>query len=104
MDKSKSCTYLIVGDGELDEGQNWEGFMFASHYKIGNLIMFIDHNKQQLDGFTRDIMDLGDIPEKMRAFGWQTQKVDGHDIAADPRCGNAAKETATGPSAIVLCT
>jgi transketolase len=104
MDKSKSCTYLIVGDGELDEGQNWEGFMFASHYKIGNLIMFIDNNKQQLDGFTRDIMDLGDIPEKMRAFGWQTQKVDGHDIAAILDAVNAAKETADRPSAIVLDT
>ena len=104
MDKSKSITYLIVGDGELNEGQNWEGFMFAAHKKLGNLIMFIDDNKQQLDGFTKDVLDIGDIAEKMRAFGWHVQEVDGHNIEEILDAVNVAKGIAGKPSAIVLDT
>jgi transketolase len=104
MDKSKSTTYLIVGDGELNEGQNWEGFMFAAHYRLNNLILFIDVNKQQLDGFTKDVMELGDVGAKMRAFGWNTLEVDGHSVEAISDAVIRAKENADKPSAIILDT
>lgn len=104
MDGSKSFTYLILGDGELNEGQNWEGFMFANHYKLKNLITFIDDNGQQLDGYTKDIMDNGSIAEKLKAFGWFTREIDGHNIAEIYEAVNAAKENGEKPSAIILHT
>lgn len=104
MDGRKSYTFLILGDGELNEGQNWEGFMFASHYKLSNLITFIDNNGQQLDGYTKDVMDMGDLAEKLRSFGWFTQEVDGHNIAEVYEAVNAAKENGGKPSVIILHT
>lgn len=104
MDKSKSFTYLVLGDGELNEGQNWEGFMFASHHKLSNLVTFIDVNGQQLDGFTKDVLDMGNIAEKLRAFNWFTQEVDGHNITEIYDAILAAKENGKRPSAIVLNT
>ncbi len=74
--------YLVLGDGECNEGQVWEMAMFAAQFKLDNLIAFIDRNHQQLDGYTSDIIDMGDLAEKFRAFGWETETVDGHDIAA----------------------
>ena len=82
LNKFDSYTYLIIGDGECNEGQIWEGVMFAAHNKLGRLITFVDNNKQQLDGFTSGIIDMGDIGKKFKAFGWHTQKVNGHDPAA----------------------
>jgi transketolase len=77
-----SRTYCIVGDGELDEGQNWEAMMFAAHYKLSNLTLFVDNNKVQLDGYTDDVMRLGDISAKLSAFGWKAITVNGHDTDA----------------------
>ncbi|MDR0720135.1 MAG: transketolase [Treponema sp.] len=82
MDKSPARVYTIVGDGESDEGQIWEAGLFAAAQKVSNLTAFLDYNKQQLDGYTKDILDLGDLAAKWKAFGWYTQEVDGHDIAA----------------------
>jgi transketolase len=81
MDRKPCRVYTIIGDGESDEGQIWEGALFAAAQKLSNLIAFTDYNKQQLDGYTRDILDLGDLSAKWAAFGWFTQEVDGHDIA-----------------------
>ena len=75
MNKSDSTTYLIVGDGECNEGQIWEGAIFAPNYKLDNLIMFVDRNKQQLDGYTSEVMDMGDMGAKFAAFGWHVQTV-----------------------------
>ena len=75
-------TYLILGDGECDEGQVWEGALSAAHLKLDNLIAFVDWNKQQLDGAVDDVLDLGDIGQKFEDFGWHVQKVNGHDIDA----------------------
>lgn len=104
MDSRPSTTYAILGDGELDEGQNWEGFMFARHYKLDNLVVFIDANGQQLDGYTKDIMDTDSIADKLKAFGWFTQEIDGHDIEAIYDAISAAKSQSGLPSAIVLRT
>ena len=104
MDGRTCNTYVILGDGELDEGPNWEGFMFAKHYKLDNLIVFIDANGQQLDGYTRDVMDTESIGDKLRAFGWFTQEVDGHNIESIYDAVTAAKENSGTPSVIVLHT
>ncbi len=104
MNKSDSITYLVMGDGECNEGQVWEGAMFAGFHKLDNLITFIDHNKQQLDGFTKDILDMGDIGEKFKTFGWHVQQVDGHDIDVLLKAIKAAKTNKGSPSLIVLDT
>ena len=66
-----TVVYSLHGDGELDEGQNWEAIMFAAHNKVDNLISTIDWNGQQIDGPTSKVMDLGDLPAKFEAFGWE---------------------------------
>jgi transketolase len=104
LNKSDSITYLILGDGECDEGQIWEGVMFASHHKLDNLITFVDCNKQQLDGFTKDILDTGDMGEKFAAFGWFVQTVNGHDTGAILDAVAAAKNNKGRPSVIMLDT
>lgn len=104
MNKSDSITYLIMGDGECNEGQVWEGVMFAGAHKIDNMITFVDYNKQQLDGFTKDILDMGDIGEKFRSFGWHVQTINGHDTGAILEAITAAKANKGSPSVIVLDT
>jgi len=97
-------TYLILGDGECNEGQVWEGAMFAAHHKLGRLIAFVDWNKQQLDGFTNSIIDMGDLVEKFKAFGWHSQLVDGHDPGLIKSAIIDAKRYPDAPSAIILDT
>ncbi len=104
LDKKDSYTYLILGDGELDEGQVWEGALFANHFKLDNLITFVDANKQQLDGLTDDVMSLGDIACKFKSFGWHVQRIDGHDMEAIAASIEAAKGAKGAPSVIVLNT
>jgi transketolase len=104
LNKSDSITYLILGDGECDEGQVWEGAMFAAHHKLGGLVALIDHNKQQLDGFTKDVLDLGDLAAKFDAFGWHTQTVDGHNPGRIKAALLEAKDVEDKPSAIILDT
>ena len=97
-------TFLILGDGECNEGQVWEGAMFAAHYKLGGLIALVDWNKQQLDGFTKEVMDMGDIEQKFKAFGWHTKTVDGHDPGKIKNAIIEAKKLEDAPSAIILDT
>lgn len=97
--------YLLMGDGECNEGQVWEMALSAAHHKVSNLIAFVDYNHKQLDGRTEDILDMGDIADKFRAFGWYSASVDGHDIAAMHAAIINAKENAgSRPSMIVLNT
>jgi transketolase len=70
-----------VGDGELNEGSNWEAFMAAGHHKLGNLVALVDKNQVQASGLGKDIMDIDPLAEKIRAFGWNVAEVDGHDMA-----------------------
>ncbi|OLE50004.1 MAG: transketolase, partial [Bacteroidetes bacterium 13_1_20CM_4_60_6] len=72
--------FSLHGDGELDEGQNWEAIMFANHNKVDNLISTVDWNHQQIDGTTDKVMSLGNIREKFEAFGWNTLEMDGNNI------------------------
>ncbi|RYE25409.1 MAG: transketolase [Sphingobacteriales bacterium] len=72
--------YSLHGDGELQEGQNWEAIMFAAHHKIDNLIATIDVNGQQIDGPTKMVMDLGSLNDKFTAFGWHVIEMDGNDM------------------------
>ena len=104
LDGRDSFTYLILGDGELDEGQVWEGALFANHYKLANLIAFVDWNKQQLDGYIKDVMDLGDIKLKFESFGWHAQTIDGHDTEAIYNAIDKARSESERPSAIILDT
>jgi len=104
LNKTDSTTYLIVGDGECDEGQIWEGAMFAAHHKLDNLICFVDNNKQQLDGYISDVLNLGDIGAKFASFGWHVQNVNGHDCGAIQSAINVAKNNKGIPSAIILDT
>jgi len=80
LDNKKYYTYVITGDGELDEGNIWESVMFAGKNKINNLIMVIDRNNIQIDGFTEDVMPLEPLKEKFEAFGWHVLESDAHNI------------------------
>ena len=80
LDKKSYRVYSIMGDGELDEGECWEAFMAAAHYKLDNLTAFIDNNGLQIYVATDSVMSLGSVPDKMRAFGWHVIEIDGHDM------------------------
>ncbi|MCL2000673.1 MAG: transketolase [Planctomycetes bacterium] len=80
LDRTPEYVYLLMGDGEIQEGIVWEAAMAAAKYKLDNLIAVIDDNGVQLDGRIDDIMPLGDIKAKWTAFGWQVENADGHDL------------------------
>lgn len=96
--------YLVLGDGETNEGQVWEGALFAAQQRLDHLIAFIDYNKKQLDGYTADICDIGDVRKKFEDFGWDARECNGHDTEAIAEAIAAAKETAGKPHVIVLHT
>ncbi len=99
-----SRTYLIVGDGELNEGQPWEAFMFAAANKLDNLTVFIDWNKKQLDGYVCDISEPFSFKEKMEAFGFHTLKVNGNSLEEVLHAIEACEGVTGRPHAIVLDT
>jgi transketolase len=80
LDKKDWHTFVMVGDGEIQEGQNWEAAMFAPFHKLDNLTVIVDYNHQQLDGFLKDILDPAPLAAKFEAFGWRTMEIDGHDF------------------------
>lgn len=80
LNNDKNIVFSLHGDGELDEGQNWEAIMFAAAHKVDNLISTIDWNGQQIDGTTKSVLDLGDIHAKFEAFGWTTLEMNGNDM------------------------
>jgi transketolase len=82
MQKFNWRVFVIVGDGELDEGTNWEAFMAGGHHKLGNLVAVIDKNGLQMTGHTRDVMNIDPLDEKLRAFGWDVVEIDGNDMYA----------------------
>ncbi len=82
LNNDNRIVYSLHGDGELDEGQNWEAIMFAAHKKIDNLIATIDYNGQQIDGPTDKVMNLGNLHAKFEAFGWDVMEMDGNDMDA----------------------
>jgi len=76
----KKIVFSLHGDGELDEGQNWEAILFAAHNKVDNLIATIDFNGQQIDGSTKKVLNLGDIKQKFEVFDWTVLEMDGNDV------------------------
>ena len=102
MKGSKRFTYLVVGDGELNEGQCWEAFMFIAAKKLNNCIVFIDDNKKQLDGYTKDILNPFDYVKKMEAFGFFVQKVKGDDVEAIYNAIEKAKQNTESANCIIL--
>ena len=105
LDKLDNYVYALLGDGECQEGQVWEAAMAASHYKLDNLIAFVDRNRLQIDGNTEDVMSLGDVKEKFKAFGWDVFEIDGHDYIQIIETVEKAKSMKNGkPKMIVANT
>jgi transketolase len=108
LDKRDYHTFVMTGDGEIQEGQNWEAAMFAPFHKLGNLTLIVDYNHQQLDGFLKDILDPAPLKEKFIAFGWNAVEIDGHDFtqvipALEQARANTANTT-DKPTAIIAST
>ena len=97
-------TYVVFGDGELQEGQPWEAFIFAAHKKLTNLIAFVDYNGLQIDGSIDEICSLGDLSAKLKAFDWHVQTVDGHNVNEIYEAVITAKKQTQSPSIIILKT
>ncbi|MBQ7164321.1 MAG: transketolase [Clostridia bacterium] len=93
--------YAVLGDGELQEGQNWEAFQFIAHRNVKNLITIIDNNRRQLDGYTADICDPFSLKEKFQAFGLDAREVDGHDVTDIYKSLKAAENTQK--PAVLIC-
>ena len=101
----RSCrVYALLGDGEIQEGQVWEAMMFAHHYKLDNLCAVIDNNGLQIDGPVDQVMSPYPIEEKLRAFGWETLTVDGHDFGQLENAFDQARTVKGRPFAVVMKT
>jgi len=96
--------YVLLGDGECDEGQVWEAAMAAAHFKVDNLVAIVDNNGQQIDGWNRDVMNLDPFSSKWQAFGWQVIEVDGHDLAKLTKAFDQAKLVKGQPTVIIAHT
>jgi transketolase len=104
LDGRASRTYVMLGDGEIQEGQVWEAAMFGAFHKLDNVAAIVDYNKIQLDGFVKDIMEVAPLAEKWRAFGWHAIEIDGHDIPAVQGALQEAEATKGRPTCIVAHT
>lgn len=102
LNKTDQTCYALVGDGELNEGAIWEAALFATHFKLDNLVVIVDKNGYQAMGTTDEVMALGNIEEKFRAFGFEAVTIDGHDEAAIDAAYSRMKNARNGrPKAIV---
>lgn len=97
-------TYVIVGDGELNEGSNWEAMMSAAHLKLDNLTLIVDRNRMMIDGPTEEVMALEPLADKLTAFGMVVENIDGHDLDAVAAAVDAAKSRKDAPTAIIANT
>jgi len=104
LDRKDYRVYGLVGDGEVQEGIVWEMAMFAAHYKLDNLTVFLDHNGLQIDGKNEDIMNIEPIDEKFKAFGWHVITIDGHDFDEIFNAIDEAKNTKDKPTMILAKT
>lgn len=104
LNRSTSRTYVMLGDGEIQEGQIWEAAMFGAYHKIDNVVAIVDYNKLQLDGFVKDIMELEPLAEKWRAFGWHVIELDGHNIPAVQAALAEAAATKGKPTVMIAHT
>jgi transketolase len=104
LDQAGWRTYVMLGDGECQEGQIWEAAMFGAFHRLDNICAIVDFNRIQLDGFVKDIMDLEPFAEKWRAFGWHVIDLDGHDIAALQKAFAEADAVKGKPAVIIAHT
>ncbi len=107
IDEGQTTTkyfYCSLGDGELNEGQNWEAIMLAGKEKLHNIIAIVDRNNIQIDGYTEDVMPLNPLTDKWEAFNWHVQEIDGHNFEAIDTAIAQAKSTFGKPSVIIAHT
>jgi transketolase len=103
-DAKKRRVFVLIGDGECQEGQIWEAAMFAAHNQLANLLVFLDNNKCQVDGYTDSVCRIEPIEDKWSSFGWNVQRVDGHDIDRLLLIINKAAREINKPSIIIADT
>jgi transketolase len=103
-EKRANRVYVLMGDGEQQEGSIWEAAMSAGHFKLDNLCAIVDNNKLQIDGKVKDIMNVEPIAEKYRSFGWNAIEIDGHDFTQIAAAFTAARSAAGKPTVIVANT
>jgi transketolase len=104
LDARSSRTFVMLGDGEIQEGQVWEAAMAGAFHKADNLVAIVDNNRIQLDGFVNDIMAVDPLAEKWRSFGWHTLEIDGHDFKAIESALAEAAATKGKPTCLVAHT
>ena len=104
LDRKLYRIYVALGDGEMDVGENWEAAMLASHYKLDNVIAYVDRNKLQLDGPTEKIMSIEPLADKWKAFGWHVIEINGHNMKEIIQATNEAKSVKGKPSVIICHT
>lgn len=104
LDARTFRVYCMTGDGELEEGQIWEAVMAGAHFGLDNLCGVVDLNRLQIDGFTKDVMNIDPIPAKYRAFNWHVVEIDGHDMQQCLDAFEQAKSNTGRPTAIVANT
>jgi transketolase len=104
MDGKRNRVYVMMSDGEQQEGNTWEAVQFAAKYRLGNLTAVIDRNNIQIDGLTEDVMPLDSLKEKYEAFGWHALEIDGHSIEAFIGACEEAKAVVEKPTVIVART
>ncbi|MDR3075041.1 MAG: transketolase [Candidatus Methanoplasma sp.] len=104
LDSKDYKTFCLLGDGELQSGQNWEAAMLAHHYHLNNLIAFVDRNRLQITGSTECTMSLDPLPDKWKAFGWNVIIINGHSMIQILEACSKAKQSETNPTVIILDT
>jgi len=104
LDSNPSRTFVVLGDGEIQEGQIWEAAMFGAAHKLDNCVAIVDSNKIQLDGFVKDIMPLDPLVEKWKSFGWHVIDIDGHNIEAVQKAFHEAESVKGKPTCIIANT
>jgi len=104
LDSKNYRTYVLLSDGECEEGQTWEAALAAAHFKLDNLTTIVDYNGMQLSGWTRDIMNLEPFIQKWQAFGWHTIDIDGHGFDQILSAYQSAAKTKGKPTVIVART
>ena len=102
MDNDNAYVYVNMGDGELQEGQNWEAIMFAAHKKLNNIIATIDYNRQQIDGSVEDIMGFFELRSKFEAFGWNVLEMNGNNMSEIIACNKEAKALYSDRPCVIL--
>jgi transketolase len=104
LDKKEHKVFCLLGDGELQSGQNWEAAMLAHHYRLNNLIAFVDRNRLQITGNTETAMSLDPLPDKWKAFGWNVIVIDGHSMVQIVEACSKAMLSEKNPTVVIMNT